>query len=71
MVGRGEEINSITTNTKKKKEHSGSKLDMEGMRLAVQNTADSRKHAGPQKKRSAELNNRDLKEMNGHASRVG
>lgn len=44
---------------------------MEGMRLAVQNTADSRKHAGPQKKRSAELNNRDLKEMNGHASRVG
>lgn len=44
---------------------------MEGMPLAVQNTADSRKHAGPQKKRSAELNNRDLKEMNGHASRVG
>lgn len=40
------------------------------MSLAVQNMADSRKYAGQKKIRSAELNNSDFKEMNGHTKRV-
>lgn len=40
--------------------------------MAVQNMAESRKYAGQKRKkiRSAELNNSDFKEMNGHAKRV-
>lgn len=64
VVGRGEEINIITTNTKK---DSGWKLDEEGMCLAVQNMAES---CWPEKKkRSARLNNSDFKEMNEHAKK--
>jgi len=40
------------------------------MSLAMQNMADSRKYAGQKKKRSAELNNSDFKEMNVHSKRV-
>lgn len=52
MVGRGEEINSITTN---KKRVLVEKLDEEGMCLAVQNMADSRKYAGQKKKKKEKL----------------